>query len=180
MTYNTDKFDLGYIDHVYSKILPKYEKKAKKVLEIGVLDGESIKYWRDYFKNAEIYAIDINRSSAIENEERVHHIVADAYSENIVGLFKDQSLDIIIDDGPHYIECFLYLIQNYLKKLKKGGLMVIESITNLYFTPILIEALEAHEIKCSYTIYDMRFKQSNSMLYHNWKYGLDCLVIERL
>lgn len=179
MTYNTDKFDLGYMDHIYSKILPKYEKKAKKVLEIGVLNGESIRYWRDYFKVAEIYAIDINRCNAIENQERVNHIVSDAYSDNIVGLFKNESLDIIIDDGPHYIESFIYLIQNYIKKLKKGGTMVIENITSLYTTPVLIDLLETHEVKCSYTVYDMRFKQKTKLLYDNWKYGLDVLVIER-
>lgn len=180
MKYNTDKFDLGYMDHIYSKILPKYEKKAKKVIEIGVLNGESIKYWRDYFKNAEIYAIDINRCGSIENQERINHIVANAYSSNILGLFKNETVDIIIDDGPHYIECFLYLIQNYLQKLKRGGLMVIEDIISLHSTPILLEMLEAQEIKCSYTVYDMRFKQKTKVLYDNWKYGLDVLVIERL
>lgn len=180
MNYDTDKFDLGYIDHIYNELFSNRLNSTTKLLEIGVWSGGSIKYWRDLFKNATIYGVDINKCHDLDNEPNVKHIVGNAYSNDIKDLFDNDSLDIIIDDGPHNPPSFIYLIENYLAKLKIGGLMIIEDIIVPEWTPRLIEVLNNQPYKTKYKVYDMRNKQKTNSLLNRWINGLDVLVIERL
>lgn len=180
MIYDTDKFDLGYMEHIYNDLFKDRTQNTTKLLEIGVLNGGSVKYWRDLFENATIYAVDINRCNNLNNEKNVEHIVGNAYSSRIKDLFEDNSLDIIIDDGPHSAPSFVYLIEYYIAKLKSGGLMVIEDIIFPDLTPKLIDILNKQPFKTKHTVYDMRYKQKTDKLLNMWANGLDVLVIERL
>lgn len=178
--YDTDKFDLGYIEHIYNDLFKDKLDTTTSLLEIGVFNGGSVKYWRDIFKNATIYASDINRCENLNNEKNIEHIVGNAYSSQIRDLFKDDSLDIIIDDGPHTPPSFVFLIENYLQKLKVGGIMVIEDITVPSWTPQLVYILQQQKIKTKHKVYDMKLKQKTSELLDRWRFGLDVLVIERI
>ncbi len=48
----------SYVD-LYDKLLTHKKEKAKNILEIGINYGGTIKLWSDYFKNSNIYALDI-------------------------------------------------------------------------------------------------------------------------
>lgn len=178
--YNTDKFNLGYIDYIYNDLFKDRLEDKLTLLEIGVWNGESIRYWRDLFKNGNIYALDIHFCDKINNEKNIKHIVGNAYSFEINNLFDPHSIDIIIDDGPHTLESFVYLIENYIDKLKIGGLMIIEDIINTSWTPQLINLINKQPHKTRYTIHDMRNKQKTRRLLKRWTNGLDVLVIERI
>lgn len=178
--YSTDKFDLGYVENIYDNLFKDRIEKTEKILEIGIQNGGSVIYWRDIFKNAIVYGLDIHECLKIKNEHNIKQIVGDAYTDSVCNFFDDESLDIIIDDGPHTMNSFLYLIDNYLKKIKINGLMVIEDIINTSWTPVLIDFLDKKSIKTKYTLHDMRFKQKTERLKNLWKNGLDVLVIERV
>lgn len=178
--YDTDKFDLGYIEHIYNDLFKDRIKTTSKLLEVGVWNGGSAKLWRDIFHNATIYAVDINKCENLNNEKNIEHIVGNAYSNEVKELFEDNSLDIIIDDGPHTPPSFIYMIENYLTKLKTGGLMIIEDIIVPSWTPRLIEILNNQPHKTNHTVYDMRNKQKTTSLLNRWCSGLDVLVIERI
>jgi 23S rRNA U2552 (ribose-2'-O)-methylase RlmE/FtsJ len=181
MTYDTDKFDLGYIEHIYNKIFDSNRiQKTQTILEIGIKNGGSIKYWRKLFSEAKIYCIDINCCEDIKNLSNIKVIIGDAYSNKCLDNLPDNSIDIIIDDGPHTLESFLFLLEHYLYKVKDGGLLIIEDIINLSWTPILVEKIKNHNIKCNYSVIDMRLKQKTPELYEKWKNGLDVLIIEKL
>lgn len=141
-SYDTDKFleskigftrtrsqnRHGYVEHVYSNLFEKIRNKATQVLEIGVDFGGSILLFRDYFENATITGVDINRCEAIENRERVKSIVSDAYSKEFVNQLQDNFYDLIIDDGPHTLPSMMFFAEHYTPKLKDDGILIIEDI----------------------------------------------------
>lgn len=48
----------SYID-AYANLFKPYRNKKMNVLEIGVFYGLSLNMWKEYFKNSEIYGIDL-------------------------------------------------------------------------------------------------------------------------
>jgi 23S rRNA U2552 (ribose-2'-O)-methylase RlmE/FtsJ len=123
--YNTDKFDLGYIDHFYDKVLKEGRSKAKNVMEIGVAGGGSLELWRDYYpKKTNIHAIDIHHFEI----EGIKRKVGDAYTEEMASRFKDDYFDVIIDDGTHNLDDWYKLVDLYLPKVKEGGRLIIEDV----------------------------------------------------
>lgn len=132
--YNADKSSRfhNYLDF-YQKQLPD-RKFSGRLLEIGVMDGLSMKMWREYYPNAEIVGIDIkpDMASYMHNSdwqvpETVKLITADGTKKadmQPLGMF-----DIIIDDGSHYWaeqqKSFELL---YYSQLNKGGIYILEDL----------------------------------------------------
>lgn len=92
--------------------------------------GNSLRMWRDYFINANIYGIDINKDLMF-TEDRIKTILADQNKEEDLKSVIDiinAPLDIIIDDGSHngnhQVFSFMYLH----KYLAPGGIYIIEDI----------------------------------------------------
>jgi hypothetical protein len=120
-------------DKIYHNLIPFYEQKFKyirkdeiKLIEIGCLGYESIRYWLDYFPNAKIYGIDINNGSF--NHERFQFFQANQGDkkrlEEIAGLIGD--VDVVIDDGAHTYNETKNVFDAFWPKVKSGGYFVIE------------------------------------------------------
>jgi fibrillarin-like rRNA methylase len=131
--YNTDKGGKHcYLNEYYQPKFSSLKNSARKILEIGVYEGASIKLWKDYFTKAKIYALEIL-------QKRVGMFADDPSVELIIGSSTDPSayqniptdLDIIIDDGSHKpIDQYnTFLIAH--KHLKNGGLYVIEDVRDV-------------------------------------------------
>ncbi len=56
--FGTDKADTNDLLHYYDSLLKKYRYEKINILEIGVFFGSSLKMWREFFPNAEIYGMD--------------------------------------------------------------------------------------------------------------------------
>lgn len=130
--YGADKSSIfhNYLDF-YQKQLPD-RKFSGRLLEIGVMDGLSMKMWREYYPNAEIVGIDIKDMSFMHNTdwqvpESVQLIQCDGTDPK--QLKKLGNFDIIIDDGSHYWshqqKSFEHL---YYSQLNKGGVYIIEDL----------------------------------------------------
>jgi hypothetical protein len=129
--YETDKGSLG---HNYTEVyeyffLPK-KHEARKIFEIGVLEGASLRTLRDFFPNATIYGIDIEDTSQL-NSKRLKTFVADQSSREQLKKFIGEygsDFDIIIDDGGHTMEqqqvSFGYLFNH----VRPGGYYIIEDV----------------------------------------------------
>ena len=127
---NTDKsFDHQYI-HIYESLFEPIRSRVKNILEIGIWQGDSHKMWRDYFPSATVYGIDVNIDSCktLENQQRIESIYGDAYSQDILNLFKDIQFDVIIDDGPHTLQSQIECVKLYAPLLSSNGILVIEDI----------------------------------------------------
>lgn len=125
LKHNTDKaFFHQYLDFYQIK-LPK-RNFAGRLLEIGVMDGASIKMWREYYPKAEIVGVDINDKSHLqyENVTILQLDATDPEQLKDLGIF-----DIIIDDGSHMTadqqKSFEHL---YLNQLSPKGYYIIEDL----------------------------------------------------
>ncbi|MEQ8233895.1 MAG: hypothetical protein RLW61_09455 [Gammaproteobacteria bacterium] len=131
--------DEVFLEHVPTKqghnYNPLYERHfaahrldVRRVLEIGVEAGTSLRFWRDYFPAAEIIGFDINELCREHEEERIRVFIGDQNKqEDLARLPGD--IDIVIDDGLHtqvsQIETFRYLFR---EKMAARGIYVIEDI----------------------------------------------------
>lgn len=124
--------DKGTIHHYiesYDRLFAPVRLDKINVLEIGINRGESLKMWREYFPNANIYGIDIKLP-----KERIDGVTMLECSQvdrlKLDELFKDVNFDIVVDDGSHKIEHQLLSAHYLWNKMNKNGLYVIEDIQN--------------------------------------------------
>lgn len=118
----------------YSYHFEKIRYNVKKILEIGVYHGGSLKIWKDYFPNAEIYGIDIDPNCKKFEDERTKIIICDqnddAQLKKVSCDLKD--FDIIIDDGSHKYQHIIKSFTYLYSCLKHDGIYVIEDVINNY------------------------------------------------
>ncbi len=130
--YKADKSSIfhNYLDF-YQEQLPDRDFSGR-LLEIGVMDGASMKMWRDYYPKAEIVGIDIKPMDFMHNDdwkipESIKLIQCDGTDPKQTK--KLGNFDIIIDDGSHYWsdqqKSFELL---YYSQLNKGGVFIIEDL----------------------------------------------------
>ena len=130
----------------YSKIFYNQRDKIKNFLEIGLgtnnvnlasnmgKDGKplaSLRAWRDYFKNAQIYGADIDKT-ILKDEERIKTFYVDQTNpESVKELFKNigvKKFDIILEDGLHEYNANICCFENSIEFLDDRGIYIIEDI----------------------------------------------------
>ena len=152
----TDKITDHSYNLVYSK-LSEIRNDIKYLLEIGVMKGDSLRVWKEFFPNAEIHGID-KKIENIFKEERITCFRANQNNIDSIKLaVKDTQYDIIIDDGSHIpkhqISCAKFLIKN---NLKLNGKYFIEDIHPKFLKNARIWTKNNFE---EYIIHDLRKKK---------------------
>lgn len=171
------KYAVGYIHEFYNDIFSDLKDQNLKILEIGIHNGDSIRIWSDFFVNSEITCIDIvenDLAKDLKNKNNVNCIYADAYDEVILEKLKNQKFDIIIDDGPHTFDSFIFFIDFYFQLLNPNGYFILEDIVDTSWSNILLEKIPNNlEFK---KIINMAGLQKTRKQYIRWKNGLDVIV----
>ena len=104
--------------------LLSYFKEPGRILEIGVLEGASVRSWHEYFTDAYIVGVDINsKRNVVLPEDRCEFIVGDANKIEIPGFY-----DWIIDDGSHKAIDVKESFLKYWPKLNPKGWYIIEDV----------------------------------------------------
>ena len=107
--HGTDKVDQwhtfrgnSYLD-VYEKYFSPLKDKSINILEIGALGGDSLRLWKEYFSNANVYGIDINPNCINLEEERIKIFIGSQDDIPFLQGVVDEcgTFDIVIDDGSH-------------------------------------------------------------------------------
>lgn len=111
-------------------------EKIKKVLEIGVDRGESLSMWKEYFPNAEIHGLDINKECMKFNEDRIKIHIGDQSDQTFLDKFGEENkfFDIIIDDGSHIHDHIIKSFTSLYPYLNNSGYYVVEDVINNYET----------------------------------------------
>ena len=141
--YRTDKSGCNGGSHIFNNktLLHTYERHFKHLrnlpitlLEIGILDGGSLKMWKDYFPNGNIIGLDIDPDKMKFQSERISIYIGSQNDENILNRIKKENpngFDIVIDDGSHNPEHQFESYRHFKSHLAKGGIYVIEDIQNI-------------------------------------------------
>ena len=123
---------IGSIDEKIPSNMSKYGKKYGKA-------GASLKVFRDYFQNAQIYGADIDKKTLI-NKKRIKCYYVDQLNSNSINkmwkkINKD-NFDIIVDDAMHDLNASLNFFNLSFSKLKRGGFYIIEDVNISYLTTL--------------------------------------------
>lgn len=132
--YAADKSPLVYHNYTpfYFALWNDRRNDIKRVFELGINAGASLRMWEEFFPNAEIIGADF-KPSLLFNEGRIKSYFADQRSaesleELVQHLGKD--FDIMIDDGSHEPADQLLTAQILSPLLAKDGIYVIEDVAD--------------------------------------------------
>ena len=140
----------GWEAHTYSNyyysLFNHFKDNVKLVFECGLgtnnpnfksnmtvngIPGASLRVWRDYFKNAQIYGADIDKDILFQEDRIKTYYVDQLNATSIETMWKNigiRNFDIIIDDGLHTTQANINLFINSFNKLKKNGIYIIEDV----------------------------------------------------
>jgi hypothetical protein len=146
--YKSDKgHDNGYWP-IYTTFLEKFAGKNIRLLEIGLGTndpnlistmgndgkfecGSSLRAFRDYLPNANIFGADVDRN-CLFNEERIKTCYVDQLEyetfQSLNTTFENKKFDFIIDDGLHSITANLGTLIFAIQNINTNGIILIEDI----------------------------------------------------
>ena len=130
--FNCDKHSRHNYCEFYEKIFKEYKNKPISLLELGVLRGASIRMWRKWFAEAELYGVDNGTDGQPPQIELplTTIVKADVQNISICDALKWKQFDIIIDDADHHPYSQLKTAWNIWPLLKDEGIYVIEDVQN--------------------------------------------------
>ncbi|MGL3827306.1 hypothetical protein [Candidatus Pelagibacter communis] len=120
---------------IYENLFKRYRDKKITFVEIGTKDGGSLLMWKKFFSNkSRIIGIDIN-IKANELEKYGVEIFIGDQADNIFwkNFFeKVGKVDIVLDDGGHTNTQQIITVENTVKNINDGGMLVIEDTFTSY------------------------------------------------
>lgn len=119
----------------YEKYFPFDTGSKLSILEIGVLKGESLRMWKDYFSQASIVGIDINPDCKQSEEDRIS-IETGSQADDVflAGVVKKHGpFDLIIDDGSHINSHVIFSFEHLFQSVKPKGVYVVEDASTSYW-----------------------------------------------
>jgi hypothetical protein len=158
-----------YIESFYSNEFTPIRHNKITLVEVGVWRGKSLILFNDWFVNGNIIGIenlDFSHSTHFFNDvlidmknRNIKIITNDAYKKEVVDGFENESIDYLIEDGSHNIDEQVKCVELYYQKIKKGGKIIIEDVSDLdnnlqKFINLNIE----------YKLYDMRRNTENGKI----------------
>ncbi len=134
--HKTDKGSaLHHYTEVYEYFFYPIRLSARKICEIGILGGASLKMFADYFPGAVIYGIDIKDASSL-NSDRIKTYIADQSNREQLRAFVKASgsdFDLILDDGGHTMKQQQVSMAFLFQHVKHGGYYIIEDLNTSLF-----------------------------------------------
>ena len=130
----------------YSELFFNKRNEVKNLLEIGLGTNDvsmasnmgsegsplaSLRAWRDFFENANIYGADIDKK-ILKNEDRIKTFYVDQTNPASIKQMFDkigiEKYDIILEDGLHEFNANICFFENSIKYLSNNGTYIIEDI----------------------------------------------------
>lgn len=117
---------------VYEEYFSSIQNLKLNLLEIGIDKGESLRMWRNYFPNATICGLDIEKKNfSIDGVDFVYGDQSDIlFLKTVTDKYK--SFDIIIDDGSHICDHIITTFNFLYPFLRNDGLYICEDLQTSY------------------------------------------------
>lgn len=142
--YGSDKcpqISHSYTPYYYEMLKDKRES-IKKVLEIGIgcprimnypahyVTGASLRMWRDFLPNAQIFGVDILPETMFTDERITTFLCDQTIKEEVENLIKKTGtdIDLFIDDGLHTATSQIILCKIAMPLLAKDVIYIIEDV----------------------------------------------------
>lgn len=121
----------------YQKYLPFNRDQKISILEIGVLNGQSLLTWKDYFYESKIVGLDINLDCK-QFDDPKNGITVEIGSQVDPVFLNDVMrnhgpFDMILDDGSHMNDHVIFSFQHLFQSVKSGGVYVVEDVATSYW-----------------------------------------------
>jgi hypothetical protein len=134
------------IEGVHSSM---YDWKTSRVIDgesfNDYMPGASLRAWKEYFRNAQIYGGDIQKDTQFEEERIKTFLFNSTNLEECNNALQDLQFDIIIDDGSHDVEDQINTMKSLYNRAKM--FYIIEDIHGGNFSRI------ENELKNTFTDY---------------------------
>lgn len=148
--FGTDKSDdLHNYLCKYEFFIQGWKEKEFNFLELGVLDGGSLKTWEKYFTKANIYGVDINEECKKAEGGRKKICIMDLSDEKNLESLKKIKPSIIVDDASHMWSHQIKSLFHLFDVLPSGGIFIMEDLEtsfdayrNYYFADSCISTYE--------------------------------------
>ena len=129
--YPTNKNDYGFLD-IYEKYFKILRDKKINILEIGVDKGDSLRLWREYFINANICGLDIEKKDFVVHDVEIFQ--GDQNDKNLLNKIANKygKFDIIIDDGSHVSKDIINSFNHLFNHLSQNGIYIVEDLQTSY------------------------------------------------
>ena len=158
--YNTDKAEHNYMVR-YESIFEKIRFDNLNILEIGVKPetpgyklgtkrekpatpgAASLKTWKEYFPNSNIYGLDIEPTCKNYEEERIKIYIGNQGNKLLLTEICHEvgNFHIIIDDGSHVNDLTITAFNNLFPSLVSNGYYIIEDLACSYMN------LDEHNVR---------------------------------
>lgn len=146
--YGTDKcpqVNGAYYTPFYYELFKDKQPTFRKILELGVGSrvamqrvpknyqrGASLRMWRDFFPNAQVYGVDLS-PTAIFQDERIQTFLLNTKEASDMKQLIDiigSDIDLVIDDSTHREKSQLRAIRALMPFLNNDVIYIIEDVTN--------------------------------------------------
>lgn len=136
--YGTDKVDevhthVGRTNcGIYEQYVKSWRRDSFSMLEIGVLDGASLRMWRSYFPSARVIGLDIDPRVREMEREGFRILVGSQTDERLLEPVAAPDLRFVVDDGSHVNELTIATFRYLFPRLPPGAIYVIEDTLPTY------------------------------------------------
>lgn len=148
IAFETDKDGIAHDCHHYANPYQHHfapiRKKTLNILEIGIGGyddphggGQSLRMWRAFFPNSNIYGIDIYEKK-LHDSRRIKTFqgsqVDEAFLRRVVN--EIGVIDVVIDDGSHLSQHVITTFQILFPLLAPDGIYAIEDLQTSYWDQV--------------------------------------------
>ena len=119
----------------YHTMLRPYRYRATRLLEIGLLSGDSVLAWRCFFPFGTTIGIDIDPKHHLAgNRTRIYQADQGSASDLATLCEREATFDVIIDDGSHFNRHQIFSFRQLFPHLRDGGIYIIEDVQTSFWS----------------------------------------------
>jgi len=134
--YGTDKSSKHNYCPIYEERIGHLRDQPCKILELGVLGGQSLLMWYDYFPQARIVGLDQKLIFAPDpvHQDRIAVVQGDQADTGVLRYMqlKYGPFDLIIDDASHIWDKTIISFETLFPDMNSPGIYVIEDLESSY------------------------------------------------
>jgi len=131
---------------LYEKYLVNKREYKLKLLEIGVLEGSSVRAFEEFLPNSKIIGLDIDPRCKVNERGRVEIVIGSQDSKQIRDDIKKRhgEFDLILDDASHVNQLTLKSFELYWPLVKDNGIYIIEDLPGCWTDMTKYNIMQTH------------------------------------